>query len=89
MNLKFIIYLLFITSLFIIYVEYSVGNVIFRVGVDGMKSFRLMNVFHFLIDPLHNHFLWKIHLLDINYIFTIVISTILYFNIPSINNIEY
>lgn len=85
MNLKFILYLLFITILFIIYVEYSVGNVIYRVGVDGMKSFRLMNIFHFLINPLYNHFLWKLNLLDVNYIFTIIISTILYYNIPLLN----
>jgi hypothetical protein len=89
MNLKFILYLLFITILFIIYVEYSVGNVIYRVGVDGLKSFRLMNIFHFLMNPLHNHFLWRYPLLDVNYIFAIVISTILYYNIPLINNIEY
>jgi len=86
MDLKFILYLLFITILFIIYVEYSVGNVIYRVGVDGMKSFRLMNIFHFLINPLYNHFLWKLNLLDLNYIFTIVIATILYYNIPLLNH---
>ena len=86
MDLKFILYLLFITILFIIYVEYSVGNVMYRVGVDGMKSFRLMNIFHFLINPLYNHFLWKLNLLDVNYIFTIVIATILYYNIPLLNH---
>ena len=89
MNYNFILYILFITLIFIIYVEYSVGNVIYRVGVDGLKGFRLMNIFHFLINPLYNHFLWKLNLLDVNYIFTIVISTILYYNISFINNIEY
>jgi len=89
MNLKFLIYILLITILFVCYVEYSVGNVIYRVGADGLKSFRLMNIVYYLIDPLYNHFLWKLNLLDVNYIFTIVISTILYYNIPFINNIEY
>lgn len=86
MELKFILYLLFITVVFIIYVECSVGNVMYRVGVDGLKYFRLMNIFHFLINPLYNHFLWKLNLLDVNYIFTIVIATILYYNIPLLNN---
>lgn len=89
MNLKFILYILLVTILFVCYVEYSVGNVIYRVGADGLKGFRLMNIIHYLIDPLHNHFLWKLNLLDVNYIFTIVISTISYYNIPFKNNIEY
>lgn len=89
MNHNFLLYLLLITILFILYVEYSVGNVIYRVGVDGSKGFRLMNIIYYLIDPLHNHFLWKLNLLDVNYIFTIVISTILYYNIPLIKNIDY
>jgi len=89
MDLKYILYIFIITILFIVYVEYSVGNVIYRVGDNGMKGVRLMNIIYYLIDPLYNHFLWNFNLLDVNYIFTIVISTILYYNIPFINNIDY
>jgi hypothetical protein len=81
MDLKYILYIFIITILFIVYVEYSVGNVIYRVGDNGMKGVRLMNIIYYLIDPLYNHFLWNFNLLDVNYIFTLVISTILYYNI--------
>lgn len=89
MNLNFIIYLVFITVLFIAYTEYSVGSIIFRDGAKGVKEFVPLNIIHYLFNPLHNHFLWRYQLLDVNYIFAIVISTILYYNIPLINNIEY
>ena len=84
---RFILYLLLITILFTIYIEYSVGNVIWREGVKGVKEFRPVNIIHYLVNPLHNHFLWKYQLLDINYIVFVVISTILYFNVDIINNI--
>ncbi len=89
MNIKFLFYLLLITILFIAYIEYSVGSIIFRDGAKGIKEFVPLNIIHYLVNPLHNHFLWRYHLLDVNYIFTIVIATILYYNIPLINNIEY
>jgi hypothetical protein len=89
MNYYFLFYILIITILFILYIEYSVGSIIFRDGVKGVKEFVPLNIIHYLFNPLHNHFLWKYHLLDVNYIFTIVISTILYYNIPLINNIDY
>ena len=79
MNLNFIIYILFITIIFIIYIEYSVGNVIFREGAKGVKEFFPMNILHYLLNPLHNHFLWRYQLLDVNYIFSLVIATILYY----------
>jgi len=88
MNLKFISYIFFITILFIAYIEYSVGSIIFRDGAKGVKEFVPLNIIHYLVNPLHNHFLWRYHLLDVNYIFTITIATILYYNIPLINNID-
>ena len=84
---RFILYLILITILFTIYIEYSVENVIWREGVKGAKEFRPVNIIHYLVNPLHNHFLWKYQLLDINYIVFVVISTILYFNVDIINNI--
>jgi hypothetical protein len=88
MNYYFLFYLLIITILFITYIEYSVGNIVYREGVTGVKEFVPLNIIHYLVNPLHNHFLWRYHLLDVNYIFTIIISTVLYYNIPLINNID-
>ena len=82
MNYYFLFYLLTITIVFIFYIEYSVGNIAYREGVTGVKEFVPINIIHYLVNPLHNHFLWRYQLLDVNYIFTIVISTILYYNIP-------
>lgn len=81
MNINFLIYILIITILFVIYVETNVGNVIFRETSQGIKQFQPFNIIHYLIDPLHNSFLWNISLLDVNYIFIIFISTIIYHNI--------
>jgi len=81
-DLKLFGYMFLITILFTIYIEYSVGNIIWREGAKGFKEFHPVNIFHYLINPLHNHFLWRYHLLDVNYIFTIVVAVILYYNIP-------
>ena len=82
MNYYFLFYLLIITIVFIFYIEYSVGNIVYREGVTGVEEFVPINIIYYLVNPLHNHFLWRYNLLDVNYIFTIVISTILYYNIP-------
>ena len=86
MNYYFLFYLLIITILFITYIEHSVGNIVYREGVTGVKEFVPLNIIHYLVNPIHNHFLWRYHLLDVNYIFTIVIATILYYNIPLLNH---
>ena len=88
MNDYVLCYLLMITIIFITYIEYSVRNIVYREGVTGVKEFVPLNIIHYLVNPLHNHFLWRYHLLDVNYIFTIIISTVLYYNIPLINNID-
>ena len=80
MDFKYIIYIFLVTFIFTFYVEYSVGNIIFRETAKGIKEFQPINILHYLIDPLHNGFLWNYKLLDVNYIFTIVIATILYHN---------
>ena len=79
--IKYLLYLLLITFIFIIYVEYSVGNIIWREGVKGFKQFQPWNIIHFLVNPLHKEFLWNIQLLDVNYVVFIVISTIIYHNV--------
>lgn len=75
------IFLLIITILFLIYVEYSVGNVIYRVVASGEKKLNIFNGLSFLIEPLKNSFLWNWKVLDLNYIVILSLSTIFYKNI--------
>ena len=76
MNVNF--YIIAITIIFIIYVEYSVGGILFRPNSLGKSSFNFYSLFSYLIDPLHNRFLWNIQLLDVNYIFVLSCSLFLY-----------
>ena len=71
-------YIIFVTILFIIYVEYSVTGILFRPNSLGKLSTNLYSMFSYLIDPLHNSFLWQPQLLDVNYIFVLGCSIILY-----------
>ena len=76
MNL--IIFIFLITILFTIYVEYSVGGILFRPNSLGKSSPNLYSFASYLINPLYNKFLWNISLLDVNYIFVLSCSLILY-----------
>ena len=51
---------------------------LFRPNSLGKSSFNFYSLFSYLIDPLHNKFLWNIQLLDVNYIFVLGISLLLY-----------
>ena len=83
--MKLFIYLFVITILFLIYIEFSVGNVIYRVTSDGTKKILLENIIHYLIEPFKNGYLWKLSVLDLNYIFILVLSLIIYHNINLMN----
>jgi len=71
-------YIIFVTTIFIIYVEYNVGGILFRPNSLGKLSTNLYSLFSYLIDPLYNKFLWQPQLLDVNYIFVLGCSIILY-----------
>ena len=73
------IYIILITILFAIYVEYSVGGIFLRPNSLGKSSFNFYSLFSYLIDPLYNKFLWNIQLLDVNYIFVLGCSLFLYY----------
>ncbi len=77
MNL--LIYLFIITLLFVIYSELTVKNIFLRIDSENKKIFNFTSLFHFLIHPFHNLFLWNQQLLDINYCFILSISFIFYF----------
>ena len=72
------LYIILITTLFTIYVEYSVSGILFRPNSLGKLSTNLYSLFSYLIDPLCNKFLWNIELLDVNYIFILMISNLFY-----------
>ena len=72
------IYLLIITILFIIYIEYNVGGILIRSNSSGGKSINIRSMLNFMIHPLYNKLLWNFKSLDINYPFIILISIIIY-----------
>jgi|TARA_Y100000996_G_C22473981_1_gene623346 hypothetical protein len=75
------IYLIIITILFLFYVELTVGNVIYRIVSTGEKKWNIYYGISYLLEPLKNTFLWNWRLLDVNYIFIITVSIIIYQNI--------
>ena len=76
---QILIFNIIITFLFLLYIEISVGNIWFRINSNGLRNINLISMINFLLNPLYNKFLWNIQLLDINYIFIIIISNIIYY----------
>lgn len=77
--MNYFLYISIVTVLFIIYVEYSVGGILWRQTSSGMKSFNFGSLFNYLIDPLRQKFLWNKELLDVNYVFVVIVSSIIYY----------
>ena len=76
--MKVIIYLLFVTLIFIVWVEYSIGNILFRISECGKNQLNISSLFYFMLHPLKDSFLWNWELLDTNYIFILILSLIIY-----------
>ena len=76
--MNYISYISIITFVFLLYVEYSVGGIVYRVNASGIKNIQLGNIIHYLVDPLHNKFLWNPSLLDVNYVFVVLVSSLVY-----------
>ena len=77
MNLLY--YIIFVTISFTIYIEYSVGGILFRPNSLGKLSTNLYSWISYLSNPLYNRFLWQPQLLDVNYIFVLGCSILLYY----------
>ena len=76
--IKLLFLLLIVTVIFIIYVEYSVGGILIRNNSLGKNVFNFKSLFHFMIHPLYNKFLWNFKTLDINYPFIILLTIFIY-----------
>lgn len=77
--MKYFYYLLIITILFIIYIEYSIGGILIRENSKGYLSFNILSLLNFMINPLYNKFLWNTYLLDVNYIFILILYSVFYY----------
>ena len=77
--MKYFYYFIIVTLLFIVYIEYSVGGILFRQNSLGKISLNIRSLLSYLIHPLYNRFLWNLKLLDVNYPFIISISTLIYY----------
>ena len=75
----FFIFITIITLLFVIYSEYSVGQILFRPDSVGNISMNFSSLLGFLINPFHKTHLWSLQTLDINYAFVIINALIIYF----------
>jgi len=77
--MKILYFLAIITILFIIYIEFSVGSILFRPNSSGKISMNLYSLFGFLMNPFYKRDLWNWSTLDINYAFVIIYSLFIYY----------
>ena len=77
--MKYFTFILIITLIFIIYVEYIVGSILFRQNSMGNYIMNIPSLINFMIHPLKDKLLWNIQSLDINYPFVIIISILIYY----------
>jgi hypothetical protein len=75
--------------IFSLYLELStgIGNVWYRVGVDGLKHIRFSHLFSFIIKPLSMIELWYPSNWDLNYFIGAGISSFLFYNLIKFDDI--
>lgn len=76
--LKILILVSVVTIIFVIYSEYSVGQILFRPDSSGIISMNINSLFGFLINPFYRRDLWTWNTLDINYAFILIYSFSVY-----------
>ena len=76
--MEIVIFFSTVTILFVIYSEYSVGQILFRPDSVGKISMNLKSLLGFLMNPFHTRDLWSLQTLDINYAFVMILSLILF-----------
>jgi len=76
--MKIIYFFLIVTFTFIIYIEYSVGSILFRPNSKGKISINLYSLLGYLANPFYKRYLWNLQTLDINYAFVLLYSYVIY-----------
>ena len=76
--MKIIYLFLIVTFTFIIYIEYSVGSILFRPNSKGKISMNLYSLLGYLANPFYKRDLWNLQTLDINYAFILIYSYLIY-----------
>jgi hypothetical protein len=76
--MDYLTYLGWITLLFMIYVEVSVGNVLFRRDSRNLYRMNVSSLLHFMSHPLTNRTMWSWSVLDLNYPFVLGVATLAY-----------
>jgi hypothetical protein len=67
-----------VTLIYVAWVEYSVGNVLFRTNARGTTSLNFPSLLNLMLNPLHSSFLWTRSTLDLNYPLILLITVIGY-----------
>ena len=85
--MNFYVVLFFCTIVFIIWAEYSVGNIFLRINSSGKKMPNFSSLFNFMGHPFHSSLLWTWNTLDINYAFIVSVVIVYYFATSNNHNI--
>ena len=68
------LFIVIFTILFLIFIEYYVGSIMFRYNSDNKLQFNINSGLNFLFHPFHNHFLWNRPALLMNYPFMLSLA---------------
>lgn len=77
--IKYLIFIGIITLIFVIYSEYSIGQILFRPDSSGIIKMNLNSLLGFLANPFYRSDLWTWQTLDINYAFVLIYSLCIYY----------
>uniref|UniRef100_A0A6C0FE25 Uncharacterized protein n=1 Tax=viral metagenome TaxID=1070528 RepID=A0A6C0FE25_9ZZZZ len=77
--IKYLIFIGIITLIFVIYSEYSIGQILFRPDSSGIITMNLNSLLGFLANPFYRRDLWTWNTLDINYAFVLIYSLCIYY----------
>ena len=78
MIVTLIILIIIVTLLYVAWVEYSVGNILFRTNSLGTTSLNLPSLLNLMLNPLHRSVLWTRSTIDLNYPLILLITVIGY-----------
>ena len=76
--INLILFLVIISISFIIYSEYSVGQILLRPDSTGKITMNFNSLFGYLMNPFYKRDLWSWNTLDINYAFILIYSCFIY-----------